>query len=150
MITDLLLAIAHHFLFFGLAAALVAEAVLVRPGLGRDELKRLSRIDAVYGVLAVGLIAVGISRVFWGLKGWDYYAGNHAFWGKMAAFVAVALLSAVPTLRILRWRRAAAASADYTVPDAEIRPLRLYMHAQLTLFLVILAFAAMMARGIGS
>ena len=85
-IVDLLLAILHHLLVFSLAGILAAEWVLVRPGLSGRSLQLLGRIDGAYGGIAMAVIAVGICRVIFGLKGWEYYVSNHAFWGKMAGF----------------------------------------------------------------
>ncbi len=144
-IVDLLLAILHHILVFSLAGILAAEWVLVRPGLSGQSLQLLGRIDGAYGGIAMAVIVVGICRVVFGLKGWEYYVSNHAFWGKMAAFVIVGLLSIRPTMRILAWRRA----DDAAVPDAEIAAVRTWLRAEIGFFGLILVFAAMMARGIG-
>ena len=107
MATDLVLAIFHHFLAFLLASVLATEWALVRPGLGGRNLALLGRLDAAYGGIAGTLIAVGILRVFFGLKGWEYYVYNTMFWAKMASLAAVGLLSMGPTARIVRWRKAA-------------------------------------------
>jgi len=145
MTTDLLLAIAHHLLAFCLVAALAMELVIVRPGLSRAELPRLGRIDGAYGGMALAIILVGIGRVLYGLKGWEFYVYNHAFWAKMAAFVLVGLLSIPPTLRIIRWRRA----AGETVPEAEIASMRRWLKAEAIVLAFVPIFAAAMARGIG-
>ena len=50
MLTDLVLAIAHHLLIFSLAAVLVAELVLVRPHMPPADIVRVGRIDMAYGV----------------------------------------------------------------------------------------------------
>ena len=144
MLTDLLLAILHHLLMFMLAAALVAELVLIRNGLSGRDLKILAHVDRMYGIAAMAIIVVGVCRVIFGLKGWEYYVGNHAFWGKMAAFVLVAILSIKPTRRVAEWSRAAA--EGYVVPDAEIAAVRPLLRAQIFVFALISIFAAIMAR----
>ncbi|MDQ6436529.1 DUF2214 family protein [Mesorhizobium sp. LHD-90] len=144
-LVDLLLAIAHHGLAFLLAALLAAELVLVRTGLDARGLPLLGRIDGVYGMTAGLLILVGICRVIFGLKGWEFYVQNPVFWLKMAALAAVGLLSIPPTRRIIRWRLA----APGIVPDAEIAALRNWLKAQAGFFALILIFAAAMARGFG-
>jgi putative membrane protein len=144
-IVDLLLAILHHLLVFSLAGILAAEWVLVRPGLSGPSLRLLGRIDGAYGGTALAVVVVGVCRVIFGLKGWEYYVSNHAFWGKMAAFVIVGLLSIRPTMRILAWRRA----GDTLVPDVEIAAVRIWIRGEIAFFALILVFAAMMARGIG-
>ena len=101
MATDLILAILHHLLVFSLAAVLAAETVLIRPGLGGPAVLRLGHIDRVYGIVAGLVHVVGFSRVYFGLKGWEFYIYNWAFWAKIGAFAAVGLLSLIPTARII-------------------------------------------------
>ena len=144
-LVDLLLAIVHHALAFSLAALLAAELVLVRKGLEARSLPLLGRIDGAYGATAGLLILVGIGRVIFGLKGWEFYVYNPVFWLKMAALAAVGMLSAAPTRRIIRWRGAVADP----VPDAEIAALRVWLKAEVAFFALILVFAAAMARGFG-
>ena len=149
MTTDLILAILHHLLVFALAAIIGAELVLVRPGLKQDTLSLIARIDGFYGVLAMLIVVVGAGRVVFGLKGWEFYLTYWAFWAKMAAFALVGLLSIQPTIRFIRWRKAAAADPAFAVPDAEIRGVRGFLHAEAAVFVLIPTFAAIMARGIG-
>ena len=144
-IVDLLLAILHHFLVFTLAGLIAAELALVRPGLSGPSLNLLGRIDGAYGGVAMAIIIIGVCRVIFGLKGWEYYVGNHAFWGKMAAFVIVGLLSIRPTRRIITWRRS---GAD-VVPEAEISTVRSWIKGEILFLALVLVFAAAMARGVG-
>lgn len=147
--TDLVLAIVHHLLAFALLAILVTEREMLRPALTAVDVKRLALVDAHYGAVAALLIAAGVTRVFLGVKGAVYYAENPWFWAKMAGFAAVGLLSIGPTMRILGWRRAARADpAALPTPDAIAGVRRLVM-AQLLLFALIPAFAAIMARSGG-
>lgn len=150
MFADLLLAILHHLLAFTVLGLLAAEAALLRPGLSGGRLALLARLDGVYGASAMAIVLVGIGRLAWGLKGWEFYVDSWSFWAKMAAFAAVGIASVPPTLKILAWRRAARLDAGYIAPDGEIAALRRLVLAELVLFALIPVFAAMMARGIGS
>ena len=147
--TDLILAIAHHLLAFGLVAILAGELVLARPGIAGAALKRLQTLDRLYGAVAGTLVIVGVLRVLYGFKGPDFYLPNPFFWAKMAAFVAVALLSIPPTLRIVGWSRRARAERGFVPPDAEVAGLRAWLGRELAMFALIPVFAAMMARGVG-
>lgn len=148
MFLDLSLAILHHLLIFLLAAMLAAEFVLLRPGLAGRDLHRLGQVDAAYGGLALAVIVVGVLRVFFGLRGWDFYAASPAFWLKMGAFLLTGLLSIPPTLRIASWRREAAnTSGVHVVPEAELRRARRFVGYGAVAFAFIPVFAAMMARG---
>ena len=147
---DLLLAISHHLAVFTLVALYAAEFTLLRPGLSGPRLHQLARIDAAYGGVAGLVVVVGIVRVIFGAAGWDYYVSNHAFWGKMAAFLVMGLLTIPPTMAIRKWLKASAADASYMPPAAEIAAGRRYVHIQAGLLVLIPIFAAAMARGYGS
>jgi putative membrane protein len=141
---DLILAIGHHLLVFSLLGVLAAELVLVRPGMDRGAVSRVAAIDLSYGVLAGLIIAVGFSRAVFAAKGWAYYQHNAFFWAKMATFAAVGLISIVPTIAFIRWRRSGIA------PDAAgVAAIRRCLWAELVLFAFLPAFAAAMARGYG-
>lgn len=147
MLTDLLLAIAHHLLVFILFAILAVELVWMKREMSREGLPRLVRLDMLYGIVAGLVLVAGFSRVFFGAKGYEYYFSSHSFWAKILAFVAIALLSIYPTLKILAWRRRAAADPDFVPPAAEIAKARRILHIEATIFLLIPIFAAAMARG---
>jgi putative membrane protein len=147
---DLILAIAHHLAVFALVAIFAVEFALIRPGLAAPAIRQLGRIDGVYGALAGVVIVVGIIRTVFAAKGWDYYAGNHMFWGKMTAFLLVGLLSVPPTLAIRRWAKGLADSASFAPPAGEIAAARRFIHLQAAFLLLVPIFAAAMARGSGS
>lgn len=148
MTTDAWLAITHHLAVFGVFAVLVVEWALVRPGIDAGDVRRIARVDAAYGVLAVAVLAAGFARVFAGDKPTDFYFENPVFWAKLGAFATVGLLSIGPTLRYLRWRRAAAAG-DATPDAREVTATRRAIGLELGIFAAIPALAAVMARGIG-
>lgn len=143
---DLTLAIAHHFLVFGLAAMLTAELVLLRPGLSGQTALRIARLDAGYGATAGLVVVVGVLRVAFGAKGWAFYQANPFFWAKMASFGLVALLSIPPTLRFLRWRAALKADPALAIAENEVRATKRYLLAEGAVLLLVIAFAAAMAR----
>ena len=147
MNVDLLLTIGHHLSVLTLVGLIAAEFALLRPGLGGRRIGQLARIDAAYGGMAMLVIVIGVLRVIYGASGWEYYVGNHAFWGKMAAFVAVGLLSVPPTIAIRNWARAARAAPDYEVPAAELARGRRFLHIEVAILALIPVFAAVMARG---
>jgi len=96
------------------------------------------------------VIAVGVLRVWLGGVDPMYYLTNHAFWGKMAAFLVMGLLTIQPTVAIRRWSKAGAGASDYVVPEGEIGTSRRFIHLQAGVLVLIPLFAAAMARGYGS
>jgi putative membrane protein len=141
---DLVLAIVHHTLIFAIFGNLFAEFMMLRQGVSVAAIARIASIDLWYGLLAAAIVIIGFCRAIFAAKGWYYYSHNAFFWGKLASFAAIGLLSVPPTLAFIRWRRGGVA------PDeAAIRKIRLYLHIELSLFVLVLGCAAAMARGYG-
>jgi putative membrane protein len=143
-VLDLILAIAHHVLIFAIFGILFAEFMALRPGMSNATAVRIAAIDLWYGLLAGAVLVIGFCRAIYAAKGWAYYSHNTFFWAKMTCFAAIGLLSVPPTMQFIRWRKSGVA-AD----DAAIESVRRYLHAELGLFVLLLVFAAAMARGYG-
>jgi len=146
---DLLLAIVHHLLAFGIAAAITAQLVLVRPGMQPPAVQLAARYDIALGLMSLSLVLIGFSRVFFGAKGAAFYLHNHVFWTKVVLFAIVGLLSIKPTRAFLRWRKAQSADAGFAPEDVEIRAIRKRLMAEIHLFALLPIAAAAMARGYG-
>ncbi|CAN5206573.1 DUF2214 family protein [soil metagenome] len=145
MPVDTILAVVHHLLAFSIVALIAAEwAMFTLVVMDVTWVRRLSLLDAAYGIAAVGVLVIGALRVIYGAKGSDYYLSNHAFWAKLVAFAIVGLLSIVPTVTIARWRK-----SGRLPPPGEVLGLRRWIVAELVVFAFIPVFAAMMARGVG-
>jgi putative membrane protein len=149
MTTDAWLAIAHHIAVFSLAGVLAAECALVRRGMAAADIRRLARVDAAYGVVAAAVIVAGVSRIIWGAKPAEFYLESITFWLKMAALAAVALLSIRPSIRYAGWRRSLDEDPSALPSDQAVGWARGMINLQLAVFVLIPAFAALMARGIG-
>ncbi len=90
---DLVLAIGHHLLVFGLFGVLFAELIAVRRGMDAAAVARIAAVDLWYGILAGLIVAVGFSRAVFAAKGWHYYEHNGFFWAKIATFVVIGRLA---------------------------------------------------------
>jgi putative membrane protein len=148
--TDLHLAIAHHLLFLLLAGVLAFEIGTVRVSMDREDILRVGRVDIWYGVLAGAIIVVGFSRAIFAAKGWAYYSVNLFFWAKLGAFAVVGLLSIIPTVEFIRWRRAISGNLTFSPAPHAIRNVKRVLFAEAIFLALIPAFAAAMARGYGS
>jgi putative membrane protein len=146
MLTDLLLASLHHLFVFALIAMLVTESVLLRGAIDAATLQRLAKLDGGYGAVAGLLLVVGLLRVWFGIKGYDFYLHNPWFHAKLGAYLLVGLLSILPTVRFLRWRKALRADAAFLPLPAEVTKLRGIVRFELVLIAVIVVLAAAMAR----
>jgi putative membrane protein len=139
---DLVLAIAHHILIFGLFGILATEFMLVRRGMDQAMVSRVAATDLWYGLSAALIIVIGFSRAIFAAKGWDYYSHNLFFWAKFGIFAVIGALSAAPTIAFLRWRR-----EKYVPDDARVAGVRHFLWAQVMLFPLLLIFTTTMARG---
>src|ERR1700730_18924659 len=102
---DLVLAIVHHALIFGIFGILFAELMAVRPGMSSATAVRIASIDLWYGIFAAAAVIIGFCRANFAAKGWAYYSHNGFFWAKLTTFALVGLLSIPPTLKFIQWRR---------------------------------------------
>ena len=146
---DLALAIGHHLLIFALAAVLAFEIGAIKLGMSGADAARVGRVDLWYGILAALIVIVGFPRAVFAAKGWDYYAHNHFFWAKMAAFALVGLLSIQPTVALIGWRRAHRGDAAFAPGAQQVRTVRRFLWLEVFFFALIPVFAAAMARGYG-
>jgi putative membrane protein len=142
-----LFAFPHHLAAFTLVAALAVELVLLRQELTLATARRLPIIDAVLGIAAGLVLIIGLLRVFFFEKGPDYYWSSHAFLTKFSVFIAVALLSIIPTMEFLSWRKALKAGQVPVVSAQKLTLMRKLIHGELAGIVIILLAAAIMAKG---
>jgi putative membrane protein len=149
MTSSALFAFLHHAAAFLLVAVVMVELVLMRGEITVATARTLLRMDSVYGASAVLLLIFGFVRVFYTEKGADYYFHSGPFLAKLTLFIIVGLLSIVPTVKFLGWRKTVQAGQAPAVDDATRRRIRMIIHTELTLLFLIMLCAALMARGIG-
>lgn len=149
MVTTALMAFLHHLLAFTLTACLVYEFIAYRRNMGLEEIRRLQRVDLVYGISAGLLLVIGFLRVFFFEKGPNFYFNNPFFWVKIISFLIVALLSIDPTLRYIRWNRTVRQNELPEISEVEYKRTRLLLGLQMIGLVVLLLAAPLMARGIG-
>jgi putative membrane protein len=142
-----LFAFLHHLAAFTLVAALAVEFILIRMQLTLASARRLLIADAVLGASAGLLLIAGLLRVFYFEKGATYYFSSHAFLTKLVVFILVALLSIIPTMEFLSWRKALNDGQAPQPSAGKLKLVGMLIHAELAGIVIILLAAAMMARG---
>jgi putative membrane protein len=149
MTTEALLAYAHILAFLTMVVFLTSEAALCRiEWMNAAAVERLARVDLIYGVAAGLVLLTGLARVWWGMKGAAWYASQPLLHAKVGLFVLVGLMSIVPTLRYLRWRRML--RRDGTLPASlEVVSTRRIVMVQAHLLALIPLLAVFLARGGG-
>ncbi|MCB0495680.1 MAG: DUF2214 family protein [Cyclobacteriaceae bacterium] len=144
MYLEILVKYVHFISVFAIVSTIVAEHLLIKNKLSRGELSRLSRIDAVYGLSAITLLAAGFTLWFAVGKPASYYNHNWIFHLKIGLFGVIGLLSIYPTVFFLKQRKGR--------PEEQIslpKGVKLCIRLELLLLFVIPLLAVMMAKGIG-
>ena len=142
-----LFAFLHHVSAFALVSALAIEFALIRQELTLASARRLQVTDMVLGIAAGALLVIGLLRVFFFEKGAEYYWHSHAFLTKFTLFIVVGLLSIIPTVEFLSWRKAVSAGQVPVVEAKKLRLVTMVIHGELASIVIILLCAAIMARG---
>ena len=147
MTLEALLAALHLLAVLTLTVFLSSQAALCRiEWLNAAVVQRLNRLNLIYIVCLLAVLATGLARVFWGIKGASWYATQPLLHLKLTLFVAMVLLSIAPTLAFRRWRRALRATAALP-PDSEVRKARRLVMVQSHLLPVVAVVAVYWARG---
>jgi len=148
-VAEVLVVYLHIAAMILIAVFLAIEYLVCVPGLARERVRLLARIDLLYLIAAVLALATGVARLFWYGKGAVFYLHNPVFYLKLALFVAIGLISIPPTIQYLRWMRLLETSAGVVAADFEVLRSRRYVLVELVLFALIPLLAVLMARGVG-
>jgi putative membrane protein len=149
MLADAASAFFHFAALIMMVGALFGELFVMRLPVTAQTIPLLARIDRAYGLSAGALIAAGLARVYFGLKDESFYFASHAFAAKMAVFIVIGVISVWPTMKFLRWNKAAKADGNFVPPEAEVRSTRTQLRIQAVLLSLVVLFAVLMARGLG-
>jgi putative membrane protein len=142
-----LFAFLHHLCAFTLVSAVAIEFALIRGELTLASARRLQVTDMGLGIAAGALLVVGLLRVFVFEKSADYYFHSHAFMTKFSVFIAVGLLSIIPTREFLSWRAALKTGQVPAIGAKKLKLVTAVIHGELFAIVIILLCAAIMARG---
>ena len=96
----------HFVSILSVGAFLVTELFLCTRDLQPPHVRTLALVDLYYMIAAIVVLITGVLRVFVVGKGAGFYLQNPVFYIKVALFVAVGLVSILPTLQFVRWNRA--------------------------------------------
>ncbi|RZI70505.1 MAG: DUF2214 family protein [Variovorax sp.] len=149
MTLEAILAYLHLLAILTMVVFIASEAALCRvEWLNAAVVERLAKVDLVYGIAAIAVLATGVARTWWGVKGTAWYWTNPLLHVKLTLFIVIGIISIFPTLTYIRWRKALRASGALPV-EAEIRKTRKLVMLQAHLLAVIPLVAVFLARGFG-
>lgn len=147
MTLEAVLASAHLVAILALVTFMSSQAALCRIEWMSDAVvERLVRLDVIYQITVVTVLASGLVRIFWGIKGASWYLTQPMLHAKLTLFVVMLLLSIAPTLAFRRWRRAVRSSGSLPAA-AEVRKTRRLIMVQSHILPVVAVIAVFWARG---
>ncbi len=139
----------HYIGIMALMGALIAEHVMIKPGMNKSEVNSLSVVDAIYGISAILVLVTGLLRWFMvDPKGADFFTHNHLFHVKVTLFIIIVILSIFPTLRILKWKKRAKAEPNFEPSTKDVKKQLMFIRIELLLIVIIPLLAVMVAGGI--
>lgn len=133
----------HILAILVLVSTLVVEHVLLKPIMSYQDVKKIARIDGVYGLSAVVVLITGLTLWLAVGKHSQFYTLNPVFHAKLAMFVLIALISLYPTLFFLRARH------HYQHEVAIPQKVSWCIRAELLLLVFMPLLAVLMAQGYG-
>jgi putative membrane protein len=144
MLPEIFVRYFHFICIFGLVSSVIAEHLLLKPQMTRQEIKRLALIDSIYGLSAILVVAAGLTLWFWVGKPADFYSKNWIFHTKVTMAVLMGLLSIYPTIFFIKQSKGPMEEL-VEMPPAIKWSIRL----ELLLIFSIPLLATFMAKGIG-
>ena len=150
MTTEALLAYAHFLAILTMVVFLASEAALCRgEWLNAAVVERLAKVDLIYGISSIAVLLTGVARTYWGMKGAGWYWTQPLLHAKITLFIVVAVMSIVPTLRFMRWRRNLRATGALPT-ELEIKKTRRLIMIEAHLVALITMLTVFLARGVGT
>lgn len=150
MTLEAILAYLHLLAILTMVVFIASEAALCRiEWLNAAVVERLAKVDLIYGIAAVTVLATGVARTWWGMKGTTWYWTNPLLHVKLAMFVFVGVLSIFPTITFIRWRKGLRVAGALPA-EAEVRKTRRLVMVQAHILALIPLVAVFFARGFGA
>ncbi|MGJ7491203.1 DUF2214 family protein [Variovorax sp. ZT4R33] len=149
MTLEAILAYLHLLAILTMVVFISSEAALCRvQWLNAAVVERLAKVDLVYGIAAIMVLATGVARTVWGVKGTSWYWTNPLLHVKLTLFIVVGVISIFPTMTYFRWRKALRATGALPA-EADIQKTRKLVMVQAHLIALIPLVAVFLARGFG-
>ena len=144
---DILIPYLHFIGIMTLMGALIAEHLLLKPGLNKEQINQLALVDLVYAVSVVIVLTTGLLQWFVYGKGSAYYLSNPIFHTKLTLFIILGIVSIIPTIKFLRWRKQFKAGTVPENMDKSVKRLLMYLRLELLIVAIIPLLGVMTAMG---
>jgi putative membrane protein len=144
---DILIPYLHFIGIMTLMGALISEHLLLKPGLNKQQINQLAMVDLVYIGSVVIVLTTGLLQ--WFVYGKDpvFYLSNPVFHAKLTLFFILVILSILPTIRFLKWRKQIKAGTVPENMDKSVKRLLMYLRLELLIVAIIPLLGVMTAMG---
>ena len=88
----------HFIAVFAITGAIIAEQFLVSKSMSRMEIKRIAKVDLMYGLGALLVLAAGFILWFYVGKPAPFYTKNWIFHVKLTLFLIMGVISIFPSV----------------------------------------------------
>ena len=138
-----------HLLFIVVIfCCLVAELIFINNEISYVTIKKLTKIDGLYGLSAVVVVATGLLNWLKFGKGYEYYTNNTLFIVKFCLFILVGLLSLYPTILFLKTKKSFKDTQRGKMQLSHYHRIRQVIILELVIMGCIPLLAELMANGI--
>lgn len=149
MVLESLLAFIHVSAILGWIVFATSQAAICRSDwLNPVVVQRLVRLDRILWIATAVVLLSGIARIYFGVKGTAFYAGNWLLYAKIGLFAVVMALQVSPSQHYRAW--VARLAHDALPSEAEVRAARGKVMIATHLVAVIPLPAVFLARGFGA
>jgi len=138
-----------HLLFIvTIFCCLIAELIFLKKEISYSNIKRLGKIDGLYGLAAIVVVATGLLNWMKFGKGYEYYANNSLFMIKFSFFIVVGLLSLYPTIVFAKNKKRYKLEQPEVIQLSNFSTIRAVIMLELGIMSTIPLLAELMANGI--
>ena len=140
----------HYIGIMVLMGALIAEHLMLKPGILKQQIKSLAGIDLIYWLAIIVVLASGLLRwLVFDPKGVDFFSKNPLFHIKLTVFFIMVILSVFPTMKLRKWNKQATQGNHLDISSRDITKQLMFIRIELLLIAIIPLLAVMVALGKG-
>jgi len=144
MTSDILIRYFHFVSIILLLAGVLGQHLLLRRQMTRRAIAQVQRLDIVYAISVLGVLATGLAQWFLVGKPAAFYSSNPVFHTKITLFLLVGLISIWPSVFLSKQRK-----GEETEIVAVPKSLVWCVRIELLLLFVMPLLAVLVAKGIG-
>ncbi len=135
----------HFIAVFAIVGAIFSEQLLISGSMTRSEIKRIAKVNVIYGLGILIVLLAGLALWFWVGKPESFYTRNWLFHTKLTLFIGLAIVSIYPAIFYQKNKHGQDLDAKIDVPFLVIMCVRM----ELILVTIMPALASFALLGFG-